>query len=525
MKIRLPDVTELVLEGATVTLDESLEYNGAKITYTLTDKLNVKLQSEELGVNFINLRWNTKIDGDVKVLGDAWERGYGDLEWKSVESSGNMPWYMAISNGSDADPDMRGRFTNCFGVGVLPNAMALWKCDREGVTLCLDLRCGCLPAKLGTRVLDCADVFIEEYADTSAFFAVKSFCKVMSPTPLLADHVVYGSNNWYYAYGQSSHEEIIEDTKFVKSMCENAKNIPYMVIDDGWQPNRCDAPWDRGNERFPDMKALAEQMKALGVRPGIWVRYLINGRKQEVRKVLSFPEYWYSQRCDRVLDPSHPEVLQYVRETTERIINWGYTLIKHDFSTNDIFGIWGFQTKEHLANGSWTFYDRTKTTAEIIKNFYSTVRESAGDAVIIGCNVIGHLCAGIHHLNRTGDDTSGREWARTRKMGVNTLAFRIAQNNAFFGADADCVGIMGLIDWKYNSQWLKILSSSGSCLFVSCKPGILSPSEAEDLKKGFEIGSLQADELIPLDWMETKTPTRYLINGEEVTFDWGPDPT
>ena len=49
-----------------------------------------------------------------------------------------------------------------------------------------------------------------------------------------------------------------------------------MVIDDGWQIAR-DAPynggpWDRGNERFPDMPGLAAAMKDLGVRPGIWVR-------------------------------------------------------------------------------------------------------------------------------------------------------------------------------------------------------------------------------------------------------------
>jgi alpha-galactosidase len=106
-------------------------------------------------------------------------------------------------------------------------------------------------------------------------------------------------------------------------------------------------------------------------------------------------------------------------------------------------------------------------------------------------------------------------------MGVNTLAFRIAQNNAFFGADADCVGILGKINWKYNSQWLKILSRSGSCLFVSCKPGILSESELDDLREGFKYGSYQDDELIPIDWMESVTPCRYLINGEEVTFDWG----
>lgn len=29
------------------------------------------------------------------------------------------------------------------------------------------------------------------------------------------------------------------------------------------------------------------------------------------------------------------------------------------------------------------------------------------------------------------------------------------------------------------------------------------------------------DELIPIDWMETKTPSSYLINGKRAEFDWG----
>jgi alpha-galactosidase len=175
--------------------------------------------------------------------------------------------------------------------------------------------------------------------------------------------------------------------------------------------------------------------------------------------------------------------------------------------------------KEFPAEGEWSFYDKHKTSAEIIKNFYQTIKEGAGDAVIIGCNAIGHLCAGIHHFNRTGDDTSGYDWSRTRKMGVNTLAFRLVQNNIFFGADADCVGITGAIDWKYNKQWLKLLAFSGSCLFVSCKPGILNEEETTDLKEGFMAGARQADTLIPLDWMESATPQRYLLNGEEFSVE------
>lgn len=520
MKLRLPDITTVILENDTFVLENDLSFNGGYINYDLSEALTVRLKSSLQGVCFVKLRWNGNIRSDIKVLGDAWERGYGDLEWKAPDKNRNMPWYMAFSNGSDCCVDYSGRFTECFGVGVQPNAMALWSCDDEGISLCLDVRNGCLPTLLGNRVLECATVFFGEYRNVSAFSAIKSFCSLMSPSPLLTDHAVYGSNNWYYAYGNSSHHDIISDSRYVAEMCSGIDNIPYMVIDDGWQPNSCDAPWDRGNSDFPDMKALADEMKHNGVRPGIWVRYLINGQNNEPRKVDYFPEEWYSERSDKTLDPSHPDVLKYVDETTKRLVDWGYTLIKHDFSTFDIFGKWGFQTKDHMAQGNWGFHDKTKTTAEIIKNLYKTIKKSAGNTVIIGCNTIGHLCAGIHEFNRTGDDTSGFDWERTKKMGVNTLAFRLCQNNIFFGADADCVGITGHIDWSLNKQWLKILSRSGSCLFVSCKPHILDSCESNELKEAFMFGSKQTDELAPLDWMESKTPEKYLLNGEILKFEW-----
>ncbi len=522
MQIRIPDQTTITLADREVKLNADLTFDGGFVRFELTDGLHILLKSEVQGVRYIQMRWNHPIMGDVKVLGDAWERGYGDLHWRTIDPARNMPWYMAISNGSDSDPDDTGRHTQCFGVGVLPNCLALWNCDRDGITLTLDVRSGGAPVVLGDRVLDCATVYTADYTDMSAFRALQQFCRVMSPAPLLADHVVYGSNNWYYAYGKSSHEEILADTKLVVELCRDVQSTPYMVIDDGWQPHSTNAPWDIGNEKFPDMARLAKEMADLGVRPGIWVRYLING-DGGTRFMEGFPEECYSKRYSAVLDPSHPLVLDYVRKTTERIVSWGYTLIKHDYSCYDLFGKWGSRMSRFPAEDgeTWSFYDNTKTSAEIIKNFHTVIRESAGDAVILGCNVMGHLCAGIHHCNRTGDDTSGRDWGRTLKMGVNTLAFRLVQNNAFFAADADCVGILGLIDWTYNRQWLDLLARSGSPLFVSCKPSVPTPDEADDLRRAYAKGSLQADELIPLDWMETPYPARYLLNGEEVRYDWG----
>ena len=64
------------------------------------------------------------------------------------------------------------------------------------------------------------------------------------------------------------------------------------------------------------------------------------------------------------------------------------------------------------------------------------------------------------------------------------------------------------------------LSRSGSPLFVSCKPGVLNDEELNELREAYRVASYQADEFIPLDWMETTTPERYLLNGEETTFNW-----
>ena len=171
--------------------------------------------------------------------------------------------------------------------------------------------------------------------------------------------------------------------------------------------------------------------------------------------------------------------------------------------------------------GSWTFYDRTITTAEITLDFYRTIRDAAGDMLVMGCNTVSHLSAGLVEINRVGDDTSGKTWSRTRSLGVNTLAFRLPQNGKFYTIDADCVGIKNnMIPWKLNRQWTRLLAYSGSPLFVSCQPDMATDEIKRDLKKYLAVNSVQKDIIVPLDWQENMNPEYWLINGEKVEFDW-----
>ena len=139
--------------------------------------------------------------------------------------------------------------------------------------------------------------------------------------------------------------------------------------------------------------------------------------------------------------------------------------------------------------------------------------------LIIGCNTVSHLSAGLVHISRTGDDTSGVEWERTKKMGVNTLAFRLAQNEKFYMCDADCVGIIeGKIPWEKNRQWLHLLSYSNTPLFISCTDRI-SKEQREDIAKAYKAFN-QDHSFRPVDIYETKTPSKWEIDGEEFIYNW-----
>lgn len=525
MEIRMPDQTSVIIDSDTTITDSAQRGISLACDITPDKGLKVSIKAGQTPLQYILLRWNFSEgdipSGSIKVLGDEWERAYGTMEWRSINPDVFMPWYFFITNSSDT-MDTSDRRTCAFGVKVRPNSLCFWNLDSAGVTLWIDIRNGTKGVILNGRTLEAATVVFGDYSGISAFKAAQNFCNAMCSDGIFPKEPVYGSNNWYYAYGNSSHEEIVRDASIVAECTKGLKTRPYMVIDDGWQPNNCDGPWDRGNAKFPDMKKLAEEISAMDVKPGIWIRFLADVR----RATPNIKDEWRLQRDSNFLDPSRPEVLEHVKADTKRIVDWGYKLIKHDYSTHDIFGDWGMNRPKSLAGEpqagkEWAFWDRSRTSAEIVLDFYRAIREAAGnDTVIIGCNTISHLCAGLVEVNRTGDDTSGKEWLRTRKFGVNTLAFRLAQNNIFYKADADCVGITELVPWEKNRLWLKALALSGSPLFVSCKPGVLNAEQEAELKEAFAVNSVQNDTLIPLDWTETTCPQKWLHNGEEITFPW-----
>lgn len=500
--------------GVEVTLRES------------ADRIDVLVSSPAEPLQRIHLRWPLRFSPEVKVLGDAWERSYGELEWLPIQPERVLPWYCLVSTGTATT----GATTRGFGVMAGAGSLAFWQVDREGVSLWLDTRNGGNGTFLGERELHAASIVtVATRRPVSAFESAQTLCRRMAGTIAVPGErggrnvrTMLGTNDWYYAYGKNSPENLLRDAEFARELAPHAVH-PVTVIDDGYQDRR----------RFPDMAGLARKIDAIGTVPGLWIRPL-RAPKTTAQNLLLPRERW-GQRVDRqstlAYDPTIPEANAAAMAVVSEATGWGYRLLKHDFTTYELLGMWGNEMGPNTTVGDWHFHDRTRTNAEIIAAFYSDLRRTAGNEIVIqGCNTIGHLSVGLFDTSRIGDDVSGRAWERTRRCGVNTLPFRLPQHGAFFCVDPDIVPITGQVPWSFTRQWLHLVASTGTTLLISAEQSALGTEQKAAVREAFalctERGTAQGTERgaasgarsIPLDWMETTNPTRW--SGETEPYHW-----
>ncbi len=483
------------------------------------DALAVHVQSPTVALSSVRLEWEYVVESTTKVLGDNWERTYGDAAWKAPDTGIKDPWYVLLYDGRD---------TACFGVKTGCSAICWWAVDKDGLRLTLDTHSGGSGVQLGARRLHAASIVTtKSAAGETPFLTARRFCKMMCEKPRLPKQPVYGINDWYFAYGNNSAKLIKETTALMAQLVTDSDNRPFSVIDAGWavyspslQGDCCWADdFSKPNDKFKDMHQMAQDIAGLGMRPGLWTRPLC-ARYNDSQTLLAPKIKGRDDPKNPILDPTIPENIERVKYNVSLYKQWGFDLVKHDFTTFDITGRWGFEMTDSITQAGWTFYDKSKTTAEIINHLYQSIREAAGDMYVIGCNTMSHLSAGVFELNRIGDDTSGKEWGRTRKMGVNTLGFRMMQHDTFYAADGDCVGLTTEVPWEKNKKWMQLLAESSAPLFISAQPDALGAEQKAFIKQCFAKAAKKQPIGEPLDWLTNPLPAKWRLDNREVTFDW-----
>ena len=474
-------------------------------------ELPISVTNDGKDLTYLHIRWNGRQSEGVLSIGDHWERSYGDLEWRGTIPERVMPWYFLTFDGSHI---------NGYGVKTSPSAFCFWQCDAEGITLSVDLRNGGEAAELDSRELKACTVVARMGPKGEPIWqAGQEFCKLMCPAPRLPAGPIFGVNDWNYAYGKNTAKGILRDSDLIASLAPAGKTRPQVVIDDGWQDPA----------RFPSMPDLAAQIRSRNLDPGLWIRPLRPDSK-DVDAAWLLPDNRFGKGAPHnnlAFDPTIPEALEEAMKSVRQAVGWGYTFIKHDFSTWELFGRWGSAMHGQVTPPGWQFHDKTRTNAEIVHDLYQAIRAAAGEqATILGCNTVGHIAAGIFESQRIGDDTSGHDWERTRRYGVNTLSHRLPQHRTFSHIDPDIVAMTQAVDWKKTSQWMDVVARSGTSLFLSPDPAAITPEVKSAMRDAMAI-SAQAGQGFPVHPTSGTTPEAWQFTHPghvEKTYDWsGPE--
>lgn len=266
------------------------------------------------------------------------------------------------------------------------------KCNREGIPL--------QPGEeltISPLVIFCGESLSELMCQYGA----------VSGKAMNARHVPIktGWCSWYHYYGS----ELIDDVRANMEAIRRSSigdHVHVIQIDDGWNYPSVHSPrnwgdWEASGAKFPGgMKGIADEIKAMGFEPGLWLApFSVDPAStffKEHPDLLiqdeSGPKCFWGVYG---LDLTNPGALDFVRETFDRVFNiWGFTYIKIDFLLHAIM-----EGRRH---------NPSVTTAQALRRGLEVIREVAGDRFILTCGCPMGPAVGIADAMRIGMDISHR---------------------------------------------------------------------------------------------------------------------
>lgn len=336
-----------------------------------------------------------------------------------------------------------------------------------------------------------------------------------------------GHCSWYYYLNTVSEKTVIEN---MTALAADREKLPirYIQIDDGWFREPGD--WEP-NDKFPrGMKAIADDIRAQGYLPGIWLLPFTAARTSQLFK--DHPDWFVKNwKDDEIygtpsLDFSVPAVREHTRKLFHKLSHeWGFRYIKLD-------GVICNLAPGRHSDPHWTALMNLREGYRVLR---SAVTE---DTFILGCTSPLVPSAGLVDGMRVSCDIFER-WQSVKDVFMSVFK-RYYYHKRFFINDADCLIIRTAENEDRECRRLCVriaveiqtyvtaMAASGGILMLSDKMPLLSRDQIDMLSKLFPLNTEVA---IPLDLMESNVPgvldlgkrghTRIvaLINWTDVTRD------
>ena len=192
--------------------------------------------------------------------------------------------------------------------------------------------------------------------------------------------------SWYYLYHNLT-EDILDEYLDNFSNMRDEVPIETIQIDAGYFPSLGD--WLEVTPYWPSgLEAAFNKIKKAGFRPGIWVGPYMVGNQSKIysehpdwvlhdhggkpfvmRMFYNEPKIWgYRDEELYVLDTSHPDAMEYIKNVFKTLHGWGAELFKTDFM------LWGIQDSDKVVRHS-----PGKTSIEYFRDLLDAIRQEIGE--------------------------------------------------------------------------------------------------------------------------------------------------
>jgi len=285
---------------------------------------------------------------------------------------------------------------------------------------------------------------MREYAAENGGDSKRDFSDLTAP----------GWNSWDYYRWTVTEDDVLENAEFIAHDPVLSQHVRRIIVDDGWQ--YAYGEWE-ANSLFPHgMKWLAGRIRKLGMEPGLWVAPNIidlHSRIAQLRPEMlaqgesgaPTPSWEIMKRRVFLLDPTVESSQQFIRETFERLLSWGYRYFKLDF-------LGGLMFARKFADGR---IPQGKLMDLTIGTAYRTV---AGRAKLLGCNYLFNGGTEIADLVRVGSDIHAR-WNNIKHNAVSVAA-RFWTNKRLWVNDPD-FALCRSLDTADDPDQTKLLACTG----------------------------------------------------------------
>ncbi|MDP4276007.1 MAG: alpha-galactosidase [Bacteroidota bacterium] len=359
---------------------------------------------------------------------------------------------------------------------------------------------------------------LEDYAET---VGKVNGSKVSSP--------VNGWCNWFYTLDDYTEEEIVRNAEFASNYLRKY-GLEYIQIDEGYQKFHGD--WE-GNARFPHgMKWLAQKIKDVGLKPGIWIApfvvsdttavfkehpdWFLKNEDGSLKRIGPWPgentDWFKSEQPKRYcLDITHPEAEKWFTDLIDTIANnWGYQLIKVDFVAWTVF------SAHH-------FYNASYTPAMVYRKAFEIMRKVAGDSChILDCGP-GQVTAGLLNSMRIEYDQnygySADAWKQYfigSSSSAGALGKRYFFHHTVWTNDIDHL-CMDMLSPHQSQAAASIIALSGGNTMSGDRLVTLDKTKLEILKKAFPSANSLAR---PIDLFDDDPQTAFASTIKRSFGEW-----